>query len=337
MSVHLVLPPQHRLRHRLCVVCDEVQLRAGDRRRCRIVARSQRTPTKTPGTRRAECRVRRDLDVYRPTSTATFSPSRAWAATDSQSAAYKMAPQPRPDGRPHRAAARSPAASGQRRRRPSDVDAEVDPRSGERRLIAPASDDFPDRGAPFRMMTCPLDAPPCTAIILLRRRPRGPAGATASSRRYVPSDGGAQESLADSTRVGAASDGRSDRACVAESGQPGSSGGLVGAAVSRQASARALRQGSLRLAIAVTIASGVRVLVDHWLGRSTALGFYIVGAALLAVAFSTSAGMSGRMGGRYMYHGVGGRERRFNLGIAYIGAGAVVIAIGVVIEAVAGR
>ena len=99
----------------------------------------------------------------------------------------------------------------------------------------------------------------------------------------------------------------------------------------------ALRQGSLRLAIAVTIASGVAFLVDHWLGRSTALGFYIVGAALLAVAFSTSAGMSGRMGGWYMYHGVGGRERRFNLGIAYIGAGAVVIAIGVVIEAVAGR
>jgi hypothetical protein len=33
----------------------------------------------------------------------------------------------------------------------------------------------------------------------------------------------------------------------------------------------------------------------------------------------------------------GGRERRFNLGIAYIGAGAVVIGIGVVIEALTGR
>ena len=99
----------------------------------------------------------------------------------------------------------------------------------------------------------------------------------------------------------------------------------------------ALAQAATRLAIAVALASGAALLVDHWLGRSAALGFYIVGAALLAVAFSTSAGMSGRMGGWYMYHGVEGRERRFNLGIAYIGAGAVVIGIGVLIEALAGR
>ena len=81
------------------------------------------------------------------------------------------------------------------------------------------------------------------------------------------------------------------------------------------------------------MASAVALLVDHWLHRATALGFYIIGAALFAVAFSTSAGMSGRMGGWYMYHSAEGRERRFNLGIAYIGAGAVVIAIGVTIEA----
>jgi hypothetical protein len=95
----------------------------------------------------------------------------------------------------------------------------------------------------------------------------------------------------------------------------------------------AILHGLLRLAIAVGLASGVALSLDHWFGRSAALGFYIVGAALLAVAFSTSAGMSGRMGGWYMYHGSEGRERRFNLGIAYIGAGALVIAIGVAIEA----
>jgi hypothetical protein len=89
--------------------------------------------------------------------------------------------------------------------------------------------------------------------------------------------------------------------------------------------------------LAVAIASGVALLVDHWFHRSLALGFYIVGAALLAVAFSTSAGMSARMGGWYSYHGAAGRERRFNLGIAYILAGAVVIGIAVAIEALTGH
>ena len=101
--------------------------------------------------------------------------------------------------------------------------------------------------------------------------------------------------------------------------------------------AGAIVQGLVRLAIAVGLASGIALLADHWLHRSTALGFYIVGAALLAVAFSTSAGMSGRMGGWYLYHGAEGRERRFNLGVAYIGAGALVIGIAVAIEALTGR
>ena len=101
--------------------------------------------------------------------------------------------------------------------------------------------------------------------------------------------------------------------------------------------AGALAQAAIRLGIAVVLASAAALLIDHWLGRSAALGFYIVGAALLAVAFSTSAGMSGRMGGWYMYHGVEGRERRLNLGIAYIAAGAVVIGVGVLIEALSGR
>jgi heme/copper-type cytochrome/quinol oxidase subunit 1 len=99
----------------------------------------------------------------------------------------------------------------------------------------------------------------------------------------------------------------------------------------------AILQGLIRLTISAGIASGIALLVDHFLDRSAALGFYIVGAALLAVAFSTSSGMSGRMGGWYMYHAVEGRERRFNLGVAYIAAGAVVVGIGVAIEALTGR
>jgi hypothetical protein len=95
----------------------------------------------------------------------------------------------------------------------------------------------------------------------------------------------------------------------------------------------AILQGLVRLTVAVAVASGVALLVNHWLHRSTALGFYIVGAALLAVAFSTSAGMSGRMGGWYMYHGAEGRERRLNVGVAYIAAGVVVILTAVAIEA----
>lgn len=88
----------------------------------------------------------------------------------------------------------------------------------------------------------------------------------------------------------------------------------------------------LRLAAATAVATGIALLIDHWLGRSTALGFYIAGAALFAVAFSTSSGMSGRMGGWY-YQDADARERRFNIGIAYLAAGAVVTAIGVAVEA----
>ena len=93
----------------------------------------------------------------------------------------------------------------------------------------------------------------------------------------------------------------------------------------------------IRLGIAVAVASGVALLIDHWLHRSRALGFYIVGAALFAVAFSTSVGASGQMGGWYFYRGPNEQARRISTGIAYIVAGAVVIGIAVAIEAVSGR
>jgi hypothetical protein len=94
--------------------------------------------------------------------------------------------------------------------------------------------------------------------------------------------------------------------------------------------AGAIAQGLLRLGIAVGLASGLAGLLDLWLGRAPALGFYIVGAAVLAVAVGTSAGMGGRFGAYYL---IGGRERRVNLSLAYALAGGVVIAIAVAIEA----
>jgi MFS family permease len=98
-----------------------------------------------------------------------------------------------------------------------------------------------------------------------------------------------------------------------------------------------LMRALMRLGVAVTVASAVALLIDHWLHRSRALGFYIVGAALLAVAFSTSVGASGQMGGWYFYRGPQEQARRINTGIAYIVAGALVIGIAVAIEVVSGR
>jgi hypothetical protein len=87
-------------------------------------------------------------------------------------------------------------------------------------------------------------------------------------------------------------------------------------------------RGMLRLGIAVGAASGVALLIDHFTGRNTAFGFYITGAAVLAIAFFTSAS---DMGTRY-YYSRGEREQRINWSFAYMLTGALVIAIGVAID-----
>ena len=92
---------------------------------------------------------------------------------------------------------------------------------------------------------------------------------------------------------------------------------------------RAIAAGVLRLVIALGLASVVALLVDHWMHRQTALGFYIVGGALLGVAVLMSAGDVGTP----YYYGQGERERRVSMSFAYVLAGLVVIAIGVAIEA----
>ncbi len=93
----------------------------------------------------------------------------------------------------------------------------------------------------------------------------------------------------------------------------------------------AVARGVIRLGIAVGAASGIALLVDHFTGRSTAFGFYVVGAAIFAIAFMTS---TGGMGVRMSYSDVSRaeRERRVNWSFAYGLAGALVIVIGVLVD-----
>src|SRR5260221_2487216 len=51
----------------------------------------------------------------------------------------------------------------------------------------------------------------------------------------------------------------------------------------------ALGLGLVRLAIADALGTVVALLLARWLGRPTQVGFYVVGAAVLAVAFMHSA------------------------------------------------
>jgi hypothetical protein len=90
----------------------------------------------------------------------------------------------------------------------------------------------------------------------------------------------------------------------------------------------AAARGLLRLGIAVGAASGVALLIDHVTGRNTPFGFYVAGAAVLAIAFFTSAS---DMGTRH-YYSRGEREHRVNWSFAYMLAGALVVAIGVAID-----
>lgn len=93
----------------------------------------------------------------------------------------------------------------------------------------------------------------------------------------------------------------------------------------------AIARGLLRLGIAAGAASGIALLVDHWTGRKTSFGFYVIGAALFAIAFFTSASS---MGARPYYYSEprGERAQRVRMSFAYVLAGAVVIAIGVAID-----
>jgi hypothetical protein len=77
-------------------------------------------------------------------------------------------------------------------------------------------------------------------------------------------------------------------------------------------------RGLIRLGIAVGVASGVALAVDHWTSRSTAFGFYVVGAAMLVIAFLTTAA---DVNTPYYYTG-GEREQRVSMSFAHILTGA---------------
>jgi hypothetical protein len=94
--------------------------------------------------------------------------------------------------------------------------------------------------------------------------------------------------------------------------------------------------GLSRLAIAVALASGLALLIDHWVHRSSSLGFYIIGAGLMAVAFGSTTGVGRAWRVVELYDGQDSRARRMNLGFAYVLAGAAVIGIAVAIEALGG-
>lgn len=90
----------------------------------------------------------------------------------------------------------------------------------------------------------------------------------------------------------------------------------------------AVARGLLRLAIVVGAASGLALLIDHVSGRSTAFGFYILGAVILGIAFMTSAS---NMGARGAYTQAE-REHRVTWSFSYILAGAIVVVLGVLID-----
>jgi hypothetical protein len=96
-----------------------------------------------------------------------------------------------------------------------------------------------------------------------------------------------------------------------------------------------LIRGFSHFAVAVAVASGIALLVDHLMHRKASLGFYIVGGALLAVAFGTSTGV-GRAAAWSEGYEPSGLSRKLNMGVPYVVAGAIVLAIGVLIEAVSG-
>jgi len=84
----------------------------------------------------------------------------------------------------------------------------------------------------------------------------------------------------------------------------------------------------VRLAIAGGLGAGAAFAIARWLGRDLAVGFYIAGAAVLAVAFMSSAA---DMGSPY-YDDRGEREYRIRSAFSYVLVGLVLIGVAVAFE-----
>ena len=92
----------------------------------------------------------------------------------------------------------------------------------------------------------------------------------------------------------------------------------------------AIGLGLVRLAAAGSLGTVVAVLLAHWLDRPTPVGFYLAGAAVLAVAFMHSAA---DMECPY-YFNRAEREYRVRASFSYALVGAILIGVAVVLEVV---
>lgn len=90
----------------------------------------------------------------------------------------------------------------------------------------------------------------------------------------------------------------------------------------------ALAAGLVRLAVTTCLGAGAAWLIAELLGRDLSTGFYIAGAAVLAVAFMSSAA---DMGSPY-YADRGEREYRVSSSFSYVLVGLVLIGIAVALE-----
>lgn len=92
-----------------------------------------------------------------------------------------------------------------------------------------------------------------------------------------------------------------------------------------------LVSGGTRLAIAFGIGCGLALLVAAALHRERAIGFYVSGAALLAIGFMlSSADVSSPF---YDGYTANERHRRLHAGLAYVPVGLLVVGVGVLLEA----
>ena len=90
----------------------------------------------------------------------------------------------------------------------------------------------------------------------------------------------------------------------------------------------AVGRGLLRLAVAGALGTVAALLLARWLDRPTHIGFYIAGAAVLAVAFMSSAADTGSP----YYRERGDREQRVRASFSYALVGLILVCVAVFLE-----
>lgn len=93
----------------------------------------------------------------------------------------------------------------------------------------------------------------------------------------------------------------------------------------------AIARGLLRMAFLVALGAGAAYLIARGLDRSLAVGFYLVGAGMLAVAFFSSAADMGTPD-YALTSDRGEREYRVRGSLSYVLVGLALIAVGTALE-----